>query len=119
MLLSITVPVLAFSSQAFSTHNLTKSWCHLTEDQNSVSVTHTLGTDGLCGLLMISMHIADLFFEKGEVSPPAQTTGKHDNRQQIKRVSVSTLSSLLSVSVSTLSSLLSVSVNVLHRAVMV
>ncbi len=47
-----------------------KSRCHLTKDQNSVSVTHTLGTDSLCGLLMISEHIAGLFC-KSDVRQPS------------------------------------------------
>lgn len=68
--LSIAVLAMVFSSQAFSTHNLTKNRCHLTEDQNSVSVTYTPGTDGLCCLLMISEHNSDLFC-KSEIRQPS------------------------------------------------
>lgn len=68
--LSIAILAMVFSSQAFSTHNLTKNRCHLTEDQNSVSVTYTPGTDGLCCLLMISEHISDLFC-KSEIRQPS------------------------------------------------
>lgn len=60
--LSITVLAATFSSPQHSPHIARqRSRCHLTEDQNSESVTHTPGTDGLCGPLMISAHIVGLF----------------------------------------------------------